>query len=237
MAVISLKKIKETVEKSKEVYVLDLGKFIDPMLNGNNLPIKIKTYEETLKLKSAFKMKTEKMSIKFIEFRRAPKSFRDWYGQQIDNNRKEVPTWVQICETSKDFDKIEMLKFRERLFDVIIHIDMDSITEEGKTLWEDIGLSKDDYVGLIELFSNIIKFEEHLVSLEIIIDEIKNGVIDDAVLTAHLFLRRSYASLMKIENKEDRENAIEDFNKMLIENQKQLETLKEKIEEENKENV
>ena len=42
---------------------------------------------------------------------------------------------------------------------------------------------------------------------------------------------------MKIENKEDRENAIEDFNKMLIENQKQLETLKEKIEEENKENV
>lgn len=237
MAVISLKKLKETIDKSKETYVLDMGKFVDPMLNGNNLPIKIKTYEETLKIKSSVKMKTDKLSIKFVEFRRAPKAFRDWYGQQIDSNRKEVPKWIEICETSKDYEKIEMLKFRERLLDVVIHVDMDSKTEEGLTLWEESGLTVGDYVGVVDIFSKMINFEEHLTTLEIIIDELKNGITDDATLTAHLFLRRSYTSLMKIENKEDRENAIEDFNNMLIENQKQLDSLRNKVDNGDKENV
>lgn len=179
MAVISLNKIKEIANKNSETHILDLGK-IDKKLDGVCVPIKVKSFEETLRLKNDFKLKREKLTIEYKPFTRLPKAMREIIMQD-GNYRKGITenTYYQLVKLDEDLDKIERMKYRERMFNVLIHLDMCYLNEEGKNMWEDAGIKKDDYNSLVDLFSNIIQYETHLELLEVIIDSIRNGAYED----------------------------------------------------------
>lgn len=179
MALISMSKVKEIANKNSETHIINLGK-ISKKLEGVNIPIKVKTFEETLKLKNDFKLKRDKLSIQWQPFTRLPKAMKEIIMQD-GNYRKGATenTYYQTIKLSEDMDKVERIKYRERLFNVLIHLDMEYKTEENKTMWEDAGLSKDDYDGLVDLFSGIIEYEAHIDMLELIIDSIRNGAYED----------------------------------------------------------
>lgn len=212
--VVSFKKLQEVAKKSKETYILDLGKFVDVKLEGINIPIKVKSFEESIKFKTDFKLKNEKLTISYVPFGRAPKSFRDWYSKEMQSRSKEVPTYVQICDSSKDSIKLETMKYRERLFNILIHLDMEYMVD-GKSMWEDAELKKDDYDGLVNIFSDIIKFENHLDILDILIDELKNGNTDELKLSARVHQYGLHKYINSIENPEERKEFIDNFTKMI----------------------
>lgn len=214
MAVVSFKKLQEVAKKSKETFILDLGKYVDAKLEGACIPIKVKSFEESIRFKTDFKLKNEKLTISYVPFGRAPKAFRDWYSKEMQSRGKDVPTYVQLCDASRDAVKLETMKYRERLFNILIHLDMDYLVEE-KTMWEDMGLKKDDYDGLVNTFSDIITFENHLDILDILIDELKNGNTDEQKLVARVHQYGLQKYINSIENAEDRKEFIDNFTKMI----------------------
>ena len=235
MSVISLKKLKEISNKAKETYLLDLGKFLDKTLEGISLPIKVKSLEETMAIKSNYKLEKEALTVEYKPFRRMPKSFRDMYMKSEDY-RKGITenTYFQLCRHSEDENKIERNKYRERLFNILIHIDMDyTVEESGLSMWEDAGLKKGDYNGLVDIFSGIIRYEKHLDILDLVIDKLKSGVTDDTVILASIYRYGIEKTIESIEDETERKIFIENYNKMIEEAQKNLN--KDTIEE-NKEN-
>lgn len=224
MSVISLKKLKEISNKAKETYLLDLGKFLDKNLEGISLPIKVKSLEETMAIKSNYKLDKEELTVEYKPFRRMPKSFRDMY-MKSENYRKGVTenTYFQLCKHSEDENKIERNKYRERLFNVLIHIDMDYTVEESNlSMWEDAGLEKGDYNGLINIFSDIIKYEKHLDILDLVIDKLKSGITDDTTILASIYRYGVEKTIESIEDETERKIFIENYNKMIEEAQKNL---------------
>lgn len=235
MSVISLKKLKEISNKAKETYLLDLGKFLDKTLEGISLPIKVKSLEETMAIKSNYKLEKEALTVEYKPFRRMPKSFRDMYMKSEDY-RKGITenTYFQLCRHSEDENKIERNKYRERLFNILIHIDMDyTVEESGLSMWEDAGLEKGNYNGLVDIFSGIIRYEKHLDILDLVIDKLKSGVTDDTVILASIYRYGIEKTIESIEDETERRIFIENYNKMIEEAQKNLN--KDTIEE-NKEN-
>lgn len=229
MSVISLNKLKEISSKSKETYLLDLGKFLDRALEGISLPIKVKSLEETMSIKSDYALKKENLTIEYKPFIRMPKSFRDMY-MKTEGYRKGSTenTYFQICKLSEDENKIERNKYRERLFNILIHLDMDYIVEEtGKTMWEDAGLKVGDYNGLVDIFSGIIKYEKHLDILDIVIDKLKSGITDDTMIIASIYRYGVEKTIESIEDETERKIFIENYNHMIEEAQKNLNKDKE----------
>lgn len=229
MSVISLSKLKEISSKSKETYLLDLGKFLDKTLEGISLPIKVKSLEETMAIRSKYNLQKENLTIEYKPFIRMPKSFRDMY-MKTEGYRKGSTenTYFQICKLSEDENKIERNKYRERLFNILIHLDMDYIVEEtGKTMWEDAGLKVGDYNGLVDIFSGIIKYEKHLDILDIVIDKLKSGITDDTMIIASIYRYGVEKTIESIEDETERKIFIENYNHMIEEAQKNLNKDKE----------
>lgn len=226
MSVISLSKIKEISNKSKETYFLDLGKFIDKNLEGISLPIKVKSLEETMSIKSNYDLSKEKLTVEYKPFIRMPKSFRDMY-MKTEGYRKGSTenTFFQICKLSEDENKIERNKYRERLFNILIHIDMDYILEESKiSMWEDAGLKKGDYNGLVDIFSDIIKYEKHLDIFDLVIDKLKSGITDEATILASIFEYGVRKTIDSIEDETEKKIFIEQYTNMVQQLQSNLNT-------------
>lgn len=224
MSVISLNKLKEISTKSKETYFLDLGKFIDKTLEGISLPIKVKSLEETMTIKSEYELNQDKLTVEYKPFMRMPKSFRDMY-MKTDEYRKGSTenTYFQICKLSQDENKIEKNKYRERLFNILIHIDMDYILEDSKlSMWEDAGLKKGDYNGLVDLFSGIIKYEKHLDIFDLVIDKLKSGITDESLILASIFEYGVRKTIESIEDETERKLFIENYSNMIEQAQKNL---------------
>lgn len=224
MSVISLNKLKEISNKSKETYFLDLGKFIDKSLEGISLPIKVKSLEETMTIRSDYNLKKDNLTVEYKPFMRMPKSFRDMY-MKTEGYRKGSTenTFFQLCKLSEDENKIEKNKYRERLFNILIHIDMDYILEESKlSMWEDAGLKKGDYNGLVDLFSGIIKYEKHLDIFDLVIDKLKSGITDESLILASIFEYGVKKTVESIEDETERKIFIENLNNMIEQAQKNL---------------
>lgn len=224
MSVISLNKLKEISNKSKETYFLDLGKFIDKSLEGISLPIKVKSLEETMTIRSDYNLKKDNLTVEYKPFMRMPKSFRDMY-MKTEGYRKGSTenTFFQLCKLSEDENKIEKNKYRERLFNILIHIDMDYILEESKlSMWEDAGLKKGDYNGLVDLFSGIIKYEKHLDIFDLVIDKLKSGITDESLILASIFEYGVRKTIENIEDETERKIFIENYNNMIEQAQKNL---------------
>lgn len=213
MAIISISKIKEIAEKNSETHIINLGR-IDKKLEGVNIPIKVKTFEETLKLKNDFKLKKEKLTIEYKPFTRLPTAMKEIIMKD-GSYRKGMTenTYYQLIKLNEDEDKIERMKYRERLFNVLIHLDMDYKTDDNKTLWEDSNLSKGDYNGLIDLFSGIIQYEIHIDLLELIIDSIRNGAYEDKDLdqVVNMYSIRKYLDTL---NEDERKEFFDNLSKI-----------------------
>lgn len=180
MAIVNFKKLKEVSDKAKETHLIDLGKYVDKKLDGVIVPIRVKSIEECIDLKNDFKLKKAKLTIKFKPFRGMPKEFKKMYMESEDYRRGHTEnTYFQLLELGTDESNIEKNKYRQRLFNILVHFDMDYVTDEGKTLWEDAGLKKGDYDGLVDIFSGIIKYETHLDKLDLVIDKIKSGIFTE----------------------------------------------------------
>lgn len=179
MAVISFNKIKEIAKKNSETHIINLG-LIDTKLEGVEIPIKVKSFEETLKIKNETNLRREKLTIEYKPFSRLSKPMKEFIMKD-DNFRtdKGSNTLVQVIKLDEDMGKLEMTQFRERLFSVLIHLDMEYKTEDGKTMWEDAEIQNKDYNKLIDLFSEIIQHELHLGLLEVVIDNLRNGNTTD----------------------------------------------------------
>ena len=204
MAVISFQQIKDIVEKNKETHIIDLG-YIDHKLKGVNVPIKVKSLEEILKIKNETQLDREKLTIEYKPFSRLPKQLKEVIIKD-DTFRNVTPnTYIQLVKLDEDKSKLERMKYRERLFSSLIHLDMEYKTEEGKTMWEDAGIPEKDYNKLVDLFSNIIQYEIHLELFEVIIDSIRNGnTSEDAMQLAidMYVLRKNMENLSDEEKKE-----------------------------------
>lgn len=177
MSVISLSKIKEIVNKNNETHIINLGK-IDKRLEGINIPIKVKSLEETLRLKSEHKLTREKLTIMIQPFTRMPKALKEVVIQDGSYKKGMTEnTYYQLIKLDEDSAKLEKMKFRERLFSILIHFDMDYIVDEENktTMWKDAGIKPNDYNTLVDLFSGIIQYDTHIELLETIIDSIRNG--------------------------------------------------------------
>lgn len=207
---ISLKELKKYKQEQSKVFELDFETFVDPNLKGVVVPIKIKSFEETLKLKESF-VDTSKPTVEYKVFRKAGKKFREFYNNSIPEGRKGVPTYVQICRYDKDEFKFEIKDFRNRLFEVLIHFDMDYEIEEGKTLWDDVEIKQGDYNELVNLFSSLIFEETHLRTLEIVVNLLKEGVRDVNAIKSHVGITLYLESINKIEDKEEREEKLKEF--------------------------
>lgn len=216
MSVVSFKKIKEISESVKQTHVIDLGDYIDKQLEGVTIPIRVKSIEESIQLKNNFNPSKESLTITYTPYRRIPKALKDIYAKD-GNYRKGITenTYLQVLEYDKDIHKIERRKYRERLFNILIHLDMDYIIEDGKTMWEDAGLKKGDYNGLIDLFSGIIRFENHLDMLDIVIDQIKNGVTDKMIINAHILNYTLRKTVDAIEDEDEKKVFVENLRKAM----------------------
>ncbi|MGL6167446.1 MAG: hypothetical protein ACRC0Y_04065 [Fusobacteriaceae bacterium] len=213
MSIVNFKKLKEVSLKSKETHLIDLGKYIDKKLEGVIIPIRVKSIEECIDLKNEFKLKKEKLTIKYKPFTRMTKDFKQMYMESDEYKRGQTEnTYFQILEVSKDESTIEKKKYRQRLFNILVHFDMDYLTEEGKNLWEDAGLNKHNYDGLVDIFSDIIKYEIHLDKLDLVIDKIKSGIIDEETLTQSIAMMdlRNYLDT-NYDNEEDKVQAFKDL--------------------------
>lgn len=205
MAVISFKKIKEIAKENNKTHIVNLGK-IDAKLEGINIPIKVKSFEEIIKLKNDFKLKTENLNIDYKPFTRLPKAMKEiimndsGYRAGITEN-----TYYQVIKLSDDEQKIKRMKYRERLFSVLIHLDMDYKNEDGKTMWEDAEINKNDYNKLVDLFSEIIQYEEHIDILEVIINCVRDGQYTDEEMNTAIslyHLKKHLETLSEDERKE-----------------------------------
>ena len=177
MSVISLSKIKEIVNKNNETHIINLGK-IDKRLEGINIPIKVKSLEETLRLKSEHKLTREKLTIMIQPFTRMPKALKEVVIQDGSYKKGMTEnTYYQLIKLDEDSAKLEKMKFRERLFSILIHFDMDYIVDEENktTMWKDAEIKPNDYNALVDLFSGIIQYDTHIELLETIIESIRNG--------------------------------------------------------------
>lgn len=213
MAIISLSKVKEIGEKNRETHIVDLGKFVDKKLEGICIPIKIKNFEETLKIKQDFKIKNEKLTIEFKPFTKLPKQLKEMYmnDPSYTPNMTEN-TYFQLFKVDKDMTKIELMNYRQRLFNILIHLDMDYVLENGKTMWEDSGIQKNDYNSLVNLFSGIIEHETHLDILDTIIDSIKNGLVSEADITGSIY-RYNFRKFVEGLSEDDRKEFFETMKK------------------------
>lgn len=233
MSVVNFKKLKEVSQKARETHLVDLGKYIDKKLEGLIVPIRVKSIEECIQLKKDFKPRGEKLTIEYKPFTRMPKSFRQMY-MESDDYRKGITesTYFQVCKLDSDENAIERNKYRERLFNILIHFDMDYKTDDGLSLWEDAGLAKNNYDGLINIFSDIIKYEEHLDILDLVIDQVKNGNTDENSISSIVFQYGIRKTIEAIEDEEERKAFIENYTKLISEAQERLKNISEQKEEE-----
>lgn len=234
MAVISFQQIKEIAKQNSETHIIDLG-LIDLKLKDIKIPVKVKSFEETIKLKNETKLDKDKLTIEYKPFSRLPKQLQEVIIKD-DNFQNVTPnTYIQLVKLSEDKGKIERLKFRERLFSILLHLDMEYKNEDGKTMWEDAGIPNKDYNKLVDLFSDIIQYEIHLELLEVIIDSIRNGNSSEAKLKDVVFfygMRKQLAGL----SEEERIEYLDSFVKAhaLLENAKDKATETVKVESEKK---
>lgn len=230
---VNFKKLKEIAEKAKETHLIDFEKLVDKRLKGLIVPIRVKSIEESIKLKREFKLKNNKLTIEYKPFGGMPKAFRTMYMEdEAYIKGKTETTYFQLCKLDLDEDKIESMKHRERIFNILIHFDMDYKTENGETLWEECGIPKGDYNSLVNIFSDIIVFPIHLDLLDLIIDQIKNGITDEQSLAVTAFNYGMKKTIDSIEDETEREEFIESYKKMLEDAQKRIESSMEKINKE-----
>lgn len=213
---VNFKKLKEIASKAKETHLIDFEKLVDNKLKGLIVPVKVKSIEECIRLKRDFKLKNKKMTIEYKPFSRMPKAFKTMYmeDEAYRKGHTEV-TYFQLCKLDVDEDEIKIIQHRERIFNILIHFDMEYVTEDGKNLWEECGLVKNDYNGLVDIFSDIMVFPAHLDLMDLIIDQIKNGVYDEISLSATAFNYSIKKTIDAIEDEEEREEFIKTYNKMI----------------------
>ena len=243
MGVSSIGKIKKILEKGKESIVLDLGNVLHPRLEGIVVPFKLKNYEEVIRISSKFKVENEPVVTEYVRINKAPKDVQKLYSESIPSERKGLPTYVLLCKTDKDSDKINVAKYRKKLFDVVIHLDMDYVQDE-KSLWETWELKKNDYNALVNLFSELIDDEEMIDTLSIIISILKEGVTDENTINGRVAMFKIVRNISKIEDENERKDAVEALQKAWkemgekeveeVEVKKPKKTTKKKIEKETK---
>ena len=100
---------------------------------------------------------------------------------------------------------------------------MDYILEDSKlSMWEDAGLKKGDYNGLVDLFSGIIKYEKHLDIFDLVIDKLKSGITDESLILASIFEYGVKKTIESIEDETERKLFIENYTNMIEQAQKNL---------------
>ena len=223
MAVVNFKKLKEVAEKAKETHLIDLGLYVDNKLKDVVVPVRVKSIEECIKFKEDYKLKSEDLVIKYKQFKQLPKGIKEEY-RKSDEFRKgdEANTYVQYVEFNSDESKLKRRAYRERLFNILIHFDMDYKTDEGKTLWEDAGLEINDYDGLINIFSDIIKYENHLDILDLVIDQIKNGNVEEHEINIVIYQYKLRKVVEGFDTEEEKKSFIEAYNEQVKEAQKTI---------------
>jgi soluble cytochrome b562 len=223
MAKYNLNKIKKISQEASKPVVLNLGKFLGETMEGITLPFRIRTYEETLKLKNKYKLESGLATLKYVEFSKADKNLREFYEKSIPSERKSISRFVYICDAVADGGNLEILKFKERILEVVLNVDMDSVSESGKTLWEDLEIEKEDYVSLVNTFSNVIKYEEELIVLEAIVNVIKSGLRDEMQILIRVQIQNDLRKIMAIEDESVREKTFKDYQDGFTKVQKSLE--------------
>lgn len=231
MKAVSFNKIKELKHRLKETVLIDLGKFING-LDGIVIPIKVKTVEEVLDLQDKYKPQVGKMTIAYKPFRQMPKAFREFYKQSENYVAGTTETtYFQLLKLDEDENKIKAMEFRERLFNIILHIDMDYEVRKGVSYWEDAEIKAGDYNAVLDVFSGVLVFDNHLETLEVIIDSIKSGNTTEEQILAKVYfagLNKYLATLPEDERKkaiEDIEKARQEaFDKMLLDVKDKVET-------------
>lgn len=216
MGVSSIKQIKTILKKGKESILLDLGKVLHPKLEGIIIPFKLKNYEEVIKISSRFKIDNEPLKTQYVRINKAPKDVQKLYSESISLERKNLPTYVLICETDKDSDKIEVARYRKKLFDIVVHLDMD-YKEDSKDLWELWGIPRNDFNALVNLFSEIIDDEEMVDTLVTIVSILKEGIYDENIINARVSIFKMIKMISKIEDETERKEAMESFQKAMQE--------------------
>lgn len=215
MSVISLSKIKEIVNKNNETHIINLGK-IDKRLEGINIPIKVKSLEETLRLKSEHKLTREKLTIMIQPFTRMPKALKEVVIQDGSYKKGMTEnTYYQLIKLDEDSAKLEKMKFRERLFSILIHFDMDYIVDEENktTMWKDAGIKPNDYNSLVDLFSGIIQYDTHIELLETIIESIRNGQCTEQEIDTAISLY-SFRKYLDGLDEDERKTVIDNLSKV-----------------------
>ncbi|MGL4210656.1 MAG: hypothetical protein ACRCRT_03825 [Cetobacterium somerae] len=211
MAKYSLQKIKQITKEVDKVIPLDLGKFLGEIMEGVVLPFKVRTYEETLKLKNKYKLDSGLATTKYMEFSRVNKDLKEFYEKHVPVERKNVTRFVYVFDAVADGPQLAMLKFKERILDVFMNVDMDSVSESGVTLWEDLEIENGDYVALVETFSKVIIHEDELHILESIVHAIKSGLRDEMQISIRVAIQSDLRKIMSIPDEDERNKAYKDY--------------------------
>ncbi|MGL5646977.1 MAG: hypothetical protein ACRDDY_03920 [Clostridium sp.] len=222
MAKYNLKKIKQISQEVQKNVTLNLGQFLGETMEGVIIPFRVRTYEETLKLKNQYKLDCGLATLRYINFDKADKNLRDFYEKQIPAERKNASRFVYICDAVADGGDLEVLKFKERILEVLLNINMEAESESGMTLWQDLEVEKDNYVELVNVFSDVIKYDEELMVLESIVGAIKTGLRDETQIAIRVSIQNDLRRIMSIEDEDARNKAYKEYQESFTKVQKNL---------------
>ena len=121
-------------------------------------------YEETIPLKimgdadvldimiDSEEVFIDKSALKLIPYNKADKDLKMRYLKELQDNGKNnvsaESTTFMVIDTNADQKIQSKQMFVKQLLEIVVHIDMDYEVEEGKNLWDELGLKSKDYVGL-----------------------------------------------------------------------------------------
>lgn len=222
MARYNLKKIKKISEESQKDVALNLGQFLGETMEGIIMPFKVRTYEQTLKLKNQYKIDCGLATLKYVEFSKADSRLKEFYEKNVPVERKNATRFVYICDAVADGAKLDVLEFKERLLEVLLNVNMDAESESGKTLWEDLEIEKDDYVSLVDTWSSVINMDEQLFILESIVSVIKTGMRDETQISIRVSIQNDLRRIMSIKDEEERNKAYKEYQESFVKVQKSL---------------
>ena len=138
---------------------------------------------------------------------------------EIDSSTVGIVTYDEVDE------RINMIKknLLKMLVELVIYIDMDYKLDNGKDLWSELGIKKDNYVALAQLLSRgdigILADEEQILKLKITIEAIKNGEKDVDLFVAKKMTEADIIKkLAEIRKGFDTEEEYQNFVKLTLDN-------------------
>lgn len=83
-------------------------------------------------------------------------------------------------------------------------------------------LKKNDYDGLINIFSDIIIYDNHLDILDLVIDQIKNGNVEEHEINIVIYQYKLRKIVEGFETEEEKKTFIDSYNEQVKEAQKTI---------------